>query len=206
MVSVLERKTMTFDEFIEWYPQNREQRYELHHGELVEMPKPTGPHSKLAGKLAAQFNFEIMREGRSWFIPRECIVKPVNEASGYEPDVIVLDEAQVATEPRWDKSSTLTQGQSIRLIVEVVSSNWHDDYALKLEAYQDMGIEEYWIADYRGVGGTFFIGKPKRPVITICNLDNEIYQLRQFRDDERLVSKVFPELMLTANQVFAMAT
>ena len=96
---------MTFDEFIEWYPENKEQRYELHHGELVKRPEPTGSHSKLAGKLAAQFNFEIVREGHSWFVPRECVVKPVNEASGYEPDVIVLDEAQVATEPRWNKSS-----------------------------------------------------------------------------------------------------
>lgn len=39
-------KQVTFDEFIAWYPpENSEYRYELHDGVIVQMPKPTGPHS-----------------------------------------------------------------------------------------------------------------------------------------------------------------
>ncbi|MBW4667279.1 MAG: Uma2 family endonuclease [Cyanomargarita calcarea GSE-NOS-MK-12-04C] len=37
-----ELKLFTFDEFIEWYPENSEVRYELHNGVIVEIPKPTG--------------------------------------------------------------------------------------------------------------------------------------------------------------------
>jgi Uma2 family endonuclease len=33
---------VTFDEFIDWYPENLEHRYELHNGEIVEMPTATG--------------------------------------------------------------------------------------------------------------------------------------------------------------------
>ena len=205
MVPVLERKTMTFDEFIDWYPENQEQRYELHHGELIKMPKPTGPHSQLIGVLSFNLMGESQRMGQPYFIPRECIVKPRIFESGYEPDIAVLDRTHLADEPRWEKSSVITQGRSVPLIVEVVSSNWQDDYALKLEAYQDFGVREYWIVDYRGLGGTFFIGKPKRPVVTICCLENGVYRLSTFRGDERLVSPTFSELQLTANQVFAMA-
>jgi Uma2 family endonuclease len=35
-------KQVTFDEFITWYPENSESRYELHEGVIVEMPKPKG--------------------------------------------------------------------------------------------------------------------------------------------------------------------
>ena len=47
-----EPKLYTFDEFIEWYPENSGKRYELHNGIIFEMPKPTGTHSDVAGFIA----------------------------------------------------------------------------------------------------------------------------------------------------------
>ncbi|MBE9105156.1 Uma2 family endonuclease, partial [Nostoc cf. edaphicum LEGE 07299] len=41
-------KLLTFNEFIEWYP-NDAKRYELHKGVIVEMPPPTGAHEKVVG-------------------------------------------------------------------------------------------------------------------------------------------------------------
>ncbi|AFZ00503.1 protein of unknown function DUF820 [Calothrix sp. PCC 6303] len=49
-----ETKLYTFDEFIEWYPENSEASYELHDGVIVEMPKPRGKHSKLTGSLVGK--------------------------------------------------------------------------------------------------------------------------------------------------------
>jgi Uma2 family endonuclease len=37
--------------------------------------------------------------------------------------------------------------------VEVVSTNWQNDYARKSEDYALLGITEYWIVDYLGLGG-----------------------------------------------------
>ncbi len=31
-------KTITFDEFVAWYPENSVHKYELHNGVIVEMP------------------------------------------------------------------------------------------------------------------------------------------------------------------------
>jgi len=199
-------KQVSFDEFIAWYPEESEHHYELHNGVIVEMPKPTGKHSEVAGFTSAELNFEIRRLKLPYFIPKECVVKPHPGESGYEPDVIVLDSQAVITEPRWEKESVITLGSTVRLVVEVVSTNWHDDYALKLDDYEAMGIPEYWIVDYRGLGGRRYIGSLKLPTLSVYQLVDGEYQVQQFRGSEVIVSSVFPELVLTAQQVFEART
>ena len=193
---------VSFDEFIAWYPENSEHRYELHNGVIIEMPKPRGKHSEIAGFLTYKLNVAIDTPNSNYFIPKECVVKPLREESGYEPDVIILDRLSVVNEPRWETGSIITMGSSIRLIVEVVSSNWRDDYALKASDYEEMGIAEYWIVDYLGLGGKRFIGNPKQPTISVYNLVEGEYQVNQFRENDLIKSVVFPELNLTAEQIF----
>ncbi|MCY7385082.1 MAG: Uma2 family endonuclease [Microcoleus sp. CAN_BIN18] len=194
---------VTFDEFIDWYPENSEYHYELHNGEIVEMPKATGKHSKVAGFTSLKVGIEIERLNLPYFIPKEAVIKPMREESGYEPDIIVLNEQMIGNEPRWEKSSIITMGSSVPLIVEVTSTNWGDDYALKLEAYELMGIQEYWIVDYLGLGGRRFIGNPKQPTFSVYQLVDGEYQVKQFRNCDRIESPIFPELNLTPEQVFA---
>ncbi|CAD5990353.1 hypothetical protein PCC9214_05775 [Planktothrix tepida] len=195
-------KTVTFDEFIAWYPEGSGCHYELHNGEIVEMPKPTGTHSRVAGFLIAELNLEIRRLKLPYFIPKESVIKSARDESGYEPDVIVIDGRRVAENPRWEKESIITQGSSVPLIIEVVSNNWSDDYALKLEEYEILGIAEYWIVDYLGLGRRRFIGNPKQPTVSIYQLVEGEYQVSQFRENQRIESFTFPELSLTASEIF----
>ncbi|MEH2143008.1 Uma2 family endonuclease [Nostoc sp.] len=195
-------KQVTFDEFIAWYSESSDRHYELHDRVIVEMPKPTGKHSEIAGFINGSLFIEITRLSMPSFIPKECIIKSVNTDSGYEPDVIVLDRQAVRDEARWKKESIITLGTSVRLVVEVVSTNWSDDYALKLEDYESLGIPEYWIVDYLGLGGRRFIGNPKQPTISIYQLIEGEYQVRQFRGNDRIHSPAFPEFNLTAEQIF----
>lgn len=193
---------VTFDEFIDWYPENSEHRYELHNGVIVEMPKPKGQHSEIAGFLAYKLNVVIDNQGLNCFIPKECVVKPFRDESGYEPDVIVCDRLSINKEPRWSASSIITMGSSVRLIVEVASNNWRNDYLLKAADYEEMGIPEYWIVDYLGLGGRRFIGNPKQPTISIYQLVDGEYQVSQFRGNTPIESPAFPDLNLTAAQIF----
>jgi Uma2 family endonuclease len=85
--------------------------------------------------------------------------------------------------------------------VEVVSRNWQNDYARKVEDYAALEIPEYWIADYAAIGGERFLGSPKRPALTVYTLEGRRYQERMFRGDEAIVSPLFPSLQLTASQV-----
>ncbi|MDY7020377.1 MAG: Uma2 family endonuclease [Cyanobacteriota bacterium] len=193
---------ISFDRFIAEYPENSEHRYELHSGVIIEMPKPRGKHSEIAGFLSFELGLECRSRQYPFLIPKECVIKPLREESGYEPDVIVLDRLSLENEPRWESGSIITRGSSVRLVMEVASTNWRDDYALKASDYEEMGIAEYWIVDYLGVAGRRFIGDPKQPTISVYQLVNEEYQVQQFRGNESIESSAFPELNLTAEQIF----
>jgi Uma2 family endonuclease len=211
MVSALQQQRVTFDEFIEWLPASSECRYELHRGVIVEMAKPRGKHSRVSGDLAFELGAIVRQSNLPYFIPKECIVRSDDGESGYEPDVIVLDEPALIDEPRWESGSILTLGKSIKLIVKVVSTNWQDDYLTKLRDYEALGIPEYWIVDYAALGGRRFIGNPKQPTVSVYTLIDGEYDVQQFREGdslsetlrERILSPTFPDLALTANQVFA---
>ena len=73
---------------------------------------------------------------------------------------------------------------------------------MKLEEYESFGVGEYWIVDYLALGGKRFIGNPKLPTISIYSLVKGEYQVNQFRSGDRLISPTFPELNLTAKQIF----
>lgn len=190
---------VTFAEFIEWYPENSEYRYELRRGQIIAMPKPKGKHSEIAGFLSGQLFLHLHHYALPYFIPKECIVRAEGE-TGYEPDVVVLDGAAMESEPLWESSSVITQGRSVKLVIEVVSSNWRDDYYFKLADYEALGIPEYWIVDYAALGGRKFIGSPKQPTLSVYTLVEGEYQGVQFRGAEVVQSLSFPKLVLTAAQ------
>ncbi len=201
MIAVVDKKPVSFDEFIGWYPESSENKYELRRGVIVEMPKPRGKHSRLAGDLAFDLGLLIRQANRPYFIPKECVIKIANN-TGYEPDIIILDEEAIVAEPRWERESIVTLSESIKLVVEVVSTNWRDDYLFKLADYEALGIQEYWLVDYLGLGGRRYIGSPKRPTFTVCTLVDGEYELHQFRGDERIISPTFPNWELTVDQLF----
>ncbi|TRU82270.1 MAG: Uma2 family endonuclease [Microcystis novacekii Mn_MB_F_20050700_S1] len=193
-------KLITFDEFIEWLPENR--HYELHEGIIIEM-QPTGKHEDITGFLTQELTLEYMRMNLPYRIPPKALVKLKDKETGYNPDLLLINRQNLINEPLWEKKSTLINGESIPLVIEVVSSNWRDDYGYKLVDYEAMGIKEYWIVDYLGIGGVRFIGQPKQPTLSIYQLIDGEYQGQRFREKD-LINKslIFPELNLTAAQVF----
>jgi Uma2 family endonuclease len=198
-----ESKTISFDDFISWLPERSAYRYELHEGDILEMPKPRGKHSEIAGSIISKLNLLIHQTQLPYIIPRESIVKSIDGRSGYEPDVVVLDQKMLSDEQRWEAESIITQGRSIKLAIEVVSTNWQDDHAIKQMAYQALGVQEYWIVDYLGLGDRAFIGYPKQPVISVCFLVDGEYNLQQFRDGDLIQSPTFPDLELSTVMLLA---
>ncbi len=192
-------KLLTFEDFLRDYGDNPS--YELADGELILM-EPTGSHETVGGKLATQIGITITAEKLPWFIPRTCLIRPFAEiATARRPDIVVLDETALGMEPLWEREPVITLGRSIKLVVEVVSTNWETDYARKVEEYALLGIPEYWIVDYRGLGGVAFIGKPKQPTITICQLINEDYTQQQFRLGELIISPLLKSLQIRLDDV-----
>lgn len=65
--------------------------------------------------MIAELNFEIRRLKLPYFIPKESVIKSARDQSGYEPDVIVIDEGRVIDNPRWEKN---------RLLLKEVLYHW----------------------------------------------------------------------------------
>ncbi len=194
-------KLITLEDFWDWYPDGYG-RFELHNGEIIKV-QPTGTHEQVAGFLALELGVEIKRLNLPFFIPRQGLIKAIDsDKSAYIPDVMVLDSNAMENEPLWNKRSTITQGTSVRLAIEVVSTNWQDDYLMKLGEYEKLGINEYWIVDYLGLGGRRYIGDPKQPTISVYHLVEGEYILNLFRDENVVASPTFPELNLRAEQIF----
>jgi Uma2 family endonuclease len=87
----------------------------------------------------------------------------------------------------------------------VVSQNWRDDYDYKFSDYEAMGIQEYWLVDFRALAAARAIGQPKQPTITLCTLVEEGYELKRYHTGDMLKSFVLPELQLSVDEVFAAA-
>jgi Uma2 family endonuclease len=192
-------KVLTFDEFIDRYGDNP--CYELIDGELRDV-EPTGPHEAVTGRIIGYIFVEIMRSNYNWIAPKNCLIKPpAMMATALRPDAIVLDEDKLSQEPLWKKEPIISLGSTIKLVVEVVSTNWQDDYARKVEEYALLGIPEYWIVDYLGIGGVAFIGKPKQPTFTVCQLVGDSYIQQQFRLGTSILSPTFPDLKLRLDDI-----
>jgi Uma2 family endonuclease len=195
----IQQKPLSFDEFIIRYGDNN--RYELIDGEVFDL-EPKGLHEEVAAFITTKICAQIDKIGLPWFILQRGLLRPANMGmTAFRPDVAVVNRDELAQEPLWSDQSILTLGSSIKFVAEVVSSNWQNDYARKVEDYAVLGIPEYWIADYAGNGGTRHIGKPKKPTLSICTLVNGEYEIQRFQDAQSIVSLTFPDLKVTAEQL-----
>ncbi|MEM9008760.1 MAG: Uma2 family endonuclease [Cyanobacteria bacterium P01_F01_bin.86] len=195
----IQQKPLSFDEFLARYGDDN--RYELIDGEVFDL-EPTGPHEEVAAFITAKICVQIDGASFPWFVLQRGLLRPSNVGmTAFRPDVAVIDRDELTKELLWSDQSILTLGSSIKFVAEVVSNNWQNDYARKVEDYAVLGIPEYWIADYAGLGGTRHIGKPKQPTLSICTLVDGEYEIQQFRSDQTIVSPTFPNLKLAAAQV-----
>jgi Uma2 family endonuclease len=197
----IQQKPLTVDEFVAQYGDDK--RYELIDGEVFDL-EPTGPHEEVAGFITQKVCFQIELVQLYWTVFQRPLFRPPHiDMTAFRPDVAVIDRTELVHEPIWPEQSILTRGSSIKFVAEVVSSNWQNDYSRKIEDYASLGIPEYWIADYKGLGGIKHIGQPKQPTLSICLLGDGEYKIQILRGDEPIVSPTFAGLKLTAEQVLS---
>jgi Uma2 family endonuclease len=193
-------KKLSFIEFLEQYPDGKG-IYELVNGEIVQV-ETTRADKNVARFLMFAFNDEIRRKELDYIVDKDIVVRTVT-ASGQEqgrnPDVGMVSASL------WN-SNVLAYGaltEPIQLAVEVVSTNWEDDYVDKLDEYQRLGIPEYWIVDYLAIASPSILGNPKLPAVFVYQLVDGKYQASSFKNSEQIISPTFPQLQLTVEQILS---
>ncbi|MEG4838095.1 Uma2 family endonuclease [Microcoleus sp. B9-D4] len=189
---------LTFADFLEKYPDGSG-IYELVNGEIVKV-EATRAHKNVARYLVKSFDKESDRLGLDYIVDKDIVLRTVT-ASGQEqgrnPDVGVVKASVWNSNVRGYGALT----EPIQLAVEVTSTNWEDDYVDKLDEYQRLGICEYWIVDYLAIASRAYLGNPKIPTVFVYSLENGSYLVQSFRGNERVISKTFPELEITVEQL-----
>ncbi|MBW3586460.1 MAG: Uma2 family endonuclease [Cyanobacteria bacterium 0813] len=189
---------LTFADFLEKYPDGSG-IYELVNGEIVKV-EATRAHKNVARFLVKSFDRESDRLGLDYIVDKDIVLRTVT-ASGQEqgrnPDVGVVKASVWNSNVRGYGALT----EPIQLAVEVTSTNWEDDYVDKLDEYQRLGISEYWIVDYLAIASRAYLGNPKNPTVFVYSLENGSYLVQCFKGNERIISKIFPELEITVEQL-----
>jgi Uma2 family endonuclease len=192
------RQKLTFEQFLEQYPEDG--RYELIDGELVRI-LATRRHENVADFIEDTFRDEVKRLKLNYKVSGRIVLATISKAGteqGRHPDASVVDKTL------WDSNpyAYTALREPIQLVVEVVSTNWEDDYIDKLDEYQRLGIAEYWVVDYLAIGSREYLGNPKEPSVFVYVLNtNGAYQYTRFQGTDRIVSPTFTELNLTVAQI-----
>jgi Uma2 family endonuclease len=198
-MQTLTKTQLTFKEFLIQCPD--EGCFELVNGEIVEMVN-TRQHKDIAFFIMKNIYQESDRLNLNFIVTTQVVIKTINKKGmeqGRIPDVSVIDRTLWRSAPA--DYAALTE--PIQLAVEVVSTNWENDYVDKLYEYEQLGIKEYWIVDYLAIGSRALLGDPKFPTISVYVLNEQAkYERSQFRGDEMIVSPTFSELQITANSIF----
>ena len=200
-------KLLTFEEFLAW-DGGSGREFELIDGVPVPLSEPNANHEDLTERLCAYLESHcqdndlpyVSRQSKQIRLKTE----PGEKEKSRKADIVIFDKDE------WQRMKSSSSSAAAYVpppgAIEVVSNNWKDDYLTKLAEYEELGVLEYIIVDYAAFGGIRFIGSPKQPTITIYQLeDGEYLPGKIFRGQDRIDSRLFPNISLTAEQIFAMS-
>lgn len=174
-------------------------RYEFVNGEVVKVVN-TRQHEDVVAFAYKKFDREIDRLNLDFVVRQNVSIRTVasSDKQSRVPDLSVIDKEFWRSNP----SDYAPLQKPIQLAVEVTSTNWDDDYIDKFSEYQSLGILEYWVVDYLAIASREFLGNPKVPTVFINLLDEHgKYQTSKFTGDDKIISRTFPELNLTAAEI-----
>jgi Uma2 family endonuclease len=198
-------KPLTFEEFLAW-DDGSGREFELLDGVPVPLSEPNANHEDLIERLCSYLESHCQANDLP-YVSRQSkqvrLKQPDQKERSRKADIVVFDKQE--WQRMKSRSSSAAAYSPPPGVIEMVSNNWEDDYLTKLAEYKDLGVLEYIIIDYAAFGGDRFIGSPKQPTITIYQLEDGEYQPgKVFRGHDRIESRLFPNLALTAEAIFAM--
>mgnify|MGYP002777015340 FL=1 len=207
MVTTIQVQTYTVDEFLELdLPEGK--TYELINGVIVPMAEPSGRHENLRSELLYSLKLESKRANLGLLVhPQPVLVLGTKDTR--KPDLIAIKRED------WNRQTQIEAvlREPPNIAIEIVSTNWEDDYRNKPLWYAAFGVQELWIID-----PLFHLDRypnrrnPKilQPTISVGQLVNsesilaeKEYCFESFTGSDRLKSQFFPDLDLTVTQIVA---
>ncbi|MCT7988671.1 Uma2 family endonuclease [Laspinema olomoucense] len=183
--------TLTFEEYL-YYQGKPDVIYELYRGKLIEMPTPTGLHTRICNFLTAQFQRYFVTHDLP-LVAMEVTGVRTEDNTSRIPDVLVCSVELADRICNRKGAGAFNFDEKPVIVVEVTSDNWREDYIRKRAEYALINIPEYWIVD------------PNKSKIQVCfNPNNDKgYEDLEFLPGQELHSVQFPDFILPVNRVFS---
>lgn len=173
----------TFEEYLKY--DDPDNRYELVDGKLELMNPPTFRHLLISDFIQDSLKAEIRSLGLPWLCFKEAGIRTGKRKSRL-PDLYVVTAEQV----RGSLEESAVCETPPLLVVEVVSLELvKQDYRYKRSEYAALEIPEYWIVD------------PIEDKVSALLLEEGLYEEQIFTGNKTIVSRTFPQLSLTVEQV-----
>jgi Uma2 family endonuclease len=184
---------LTFEEYLT-YEDDTDNRYELIDGELVTLPPESEPNNFIANYLLftlASSGLVPLRLIKTHTCEMQVPVLRSGDSANRYPDLVVLRPEHILL-----TASRLTVTLDMpppELVIEIVSPGRvgrDRDYISKRDQYAARGIPEYWIVD------------PQQQIVAVLRLESGQYiEVGVFQGDRAIVSPMFPQLSVTAQQI-----
>jgi Uma2 family endonuclease len=179
-------KTYTLEEFWQLPEPSDRSKLELIAGVLYMTPPPEYTHDAIVKRLNRILtSFLITRKDKgSLYVPRAAIW--TSRSTYLEPDLFYLS---AETEARLDPKHRNTAD----MVVEVISpGSAVYDRNTKAETYGALQVKELWLVDETG------------ETIEVRHQTGQGFdEGRMFKQGEQVVSRIFPDLQLRVEQLFA---
>ena len=168
-------------------------RFEIIEGVLHQMASPTWDHQEVALNIATLFrNYAAQsRRGRTLMAPFDLLIRRLPRLRTRQPDVFFISHAQLAAAGGPPRRGPLEIGPE--LVVEIISdSETAQDVEGKTQDYISIGVAEMWRV-YRETRTV--------DVVELSAAGAKV--LQSYGEGETIVSRVFPDLNVTVNAIFA---
>ncbi|MEG5057650.1 Uma2 family endonuclease [Microcoleus sp. A2-C5] len=183
--------TLTFEEY-RFYQTDSDLQYELYKGKLIPMPTATVLHIKICEYLVYKLQ-RYLAEHNLDLVAKTSLGVRTEEDKSRIPDVVVCTQTLLEQAAARPGAGILDFEEKPLLVIEVVSQNRRADYIIKRAEYELANVPEYVIVD----------PTPNKQVVRVLAFieGEEIYTQTDFVPGQQMVSVVFPDLILSVNEI-----
>jgi len=184
-------KVYTYADYLQW---RFKERIEIIKGKVFKMsPAPARLHQKVSSKLSRVFLNVFHKSTCEVYVApfdvrlidkRKKSVKDEDIITVFQPDICVVCDPK-----KLDKKGCLGAPD---FIIEILSpGNSKKEMKYKYELYEENGVKEYWIVDYR-----------EKVIWRYVLKDNIYIGLKPLIEEEIATSSIFPDLNFLVGEIF----
>ncbi len=162
-------------------------RYEIIEGELFVSPSPSVQHQIAVSSLLSAMHQHAKEKNLGLVLTAPIGVRLPVEETIVQPDLLFISRERLEVV----KDNVIDGAPD--LVVEILSpSNWVYDRTRKQKTYEQAGVREYWIVDYRA-----------RTVDVLVLEGHEFVQRGQYREGDVAPSEALPGFAIPVADIFA---